>query len=182
MARTQRAGGAASHPRAVRRLRGFDPAELAACVVRSPLLRSRAEDPHRLALLLPAAGRRAFAGGAQTLATETVIAEGLRSADLEAVLAEGARLVAEGLEGKLLLRADSAEGAFALTDRLRARGARAAPNFLRLHRPPRPLAAARRPWAHARIRVKSGTCWSRPSAKCCTRSCPRPTRRMPKPH
>lgn len=91
--------------------------------------------------------------GAFMIATPTVIVEGLRRADLAAARNCGARLVHEGLEGKVLLRAPSVEDAFDLLQVLLERGVRAvAPNFLR--RVVRPaVSPPMRAWAHATIGV-----------------------------
>jgi thermitase len=132
----------------------------------SPVLRSRVQDPSRLLVVqgtVPA--RRAAASmrapgqmpissyGALTLATETVIAEGLRQADLAAAKAYGATVIEEALDGKILLRVDSVQQAFGLVDLLLKREVGSAtPNFLRRFvRVQRSASAVA--WSHAMIGV-----------------------------
>ena len=68
----------------------------------------------------------------QTLATQTVIAEGMRQADFAAAQSFGATVIEEGLDGKVLLRVDSVDQAFALVDLLTKREVGSVtPNFLR---------------------------------------------------
>src|SRR5262245_41258815 len=95
------------------------PASIATAMNASEVLRARVEDPSRLMVVqgsVPA--RRAAASvrraaaipistpGTVTLATETVIAEGLRQGDFTAAKNFGARVIEEGLDGKILLRVD----------------------------------------------------------------------------
>ena len=143
-----------------------DADSIAQVVSESPVLRSRVSDPSRLVVVqgsVPA--RRAAASarmgpqvpistyGATTLATETVIAEGLRQADLAAAKAFGARVVEEGLDGKVLLRVDSVEQVFGLVDLLLKREVGSAtPNFLRRITPVQRSAPAAA-WSHAKIGV-----------------------------
>jgi hypothetical protein len=102
-----------------------DAQAIARMVKESPVLQSRVGDPSQLAVVqgsVPA--RRAAAGvrtdrrlpistyGAMTLATETVIAEGLRQADLKAAKSFGAEVVEEGLDGKVLLRVNAVDQVF----------------------------------------------------------------------
>jgi subtilisin family serine protease len=151
-------GRRTSHARAVRRGRGLDAAAIARSFDRSPVLRQRASDPQRLALVTPATpGGRAFGVAVDTLATETVIAEGLRAADLAAARNAGASVVDEGLDGKVLLRTESVARAFAVVELLSRREVGSvSPNFLR--RVVRPAGSPpARPWAHSRIRV--GAAW-----------------------
>jgi thermitase len=132
----------------------------------SPVLRSRIKDPSRLMVVggsVPS--RRAAASmrapspnpissyAAMTLATETVIAEGLRQADLAAAKAFGASVIEEALDGKVLLGVDSVEQAFGLVDLLLKREiGSATPNFLRRFvRVPRSAPAAA--WSHDMIGV-----------------------------
>lgn len=142
-------------------------ASIARAVKESPVLRTRVKDPSRLAVVqgtVPA--RRAAASmrgpGAMpissystlTLATETVIAEGLRQADLAAAKAFGATVVEEALDGKILLGVNSVEQAFGLVDLLLKREVgSASPNFLRrfvrVQRSAAPIAA----WSHDKIGV-----------------------------
>lgn len=144
----------------------FDPESLARLVRHSRVLQQRVSDPGRLALILPAvrsAGPRRAKGpsgavaawpqGPQTIVTETVIAEGLRQADLSAAQALGARLVEEGLDGKCLLKVDSVDRVFPLVELLRAREVGSVtPNFLRrIVRPT--LSAPAKAWALAKIGV-----------------------------
>jgi subtilisin family serine protease len=133
----------------------------------STALRARLGDPGDLCVVqgrVPA--RRAAASaarapqvpistyGATTIATRTVIAEGLRTVDLKAAQDFGATLVEEGLDGKSLLRLDTVEQAFGLIELLLKRDVGSvAPNFLRRIAPPRPAAAPKTAWSHARIGV-----------------------------
>src|SRR5262245_56685076 len=109
----------------------------------SPVLSSRI-DPSRLCVVQGAVPGRPVMGSRSapavpisstavlTMATDTVIAEGLRQDDLSAAKAYGAVVIEEGLDGKLLLRVDSAERAFGLVDILLKREVGSAtPNFLR---------------------------------------------------
>ncbi len=93
--------------------------------------------------------------GAKTLATSSVILEGFLPADLKAAKDFGAKVIDEGSEGKVLLRADSVAQAFDLAAALHARGVGAAsPNFMRYVTRPSPSSAAVR-WAHAAIGLKA---------------------------
>ena len=93
--------------------------------------------------------------GALTLATETVIGEGLRQADLAAAKAYGATVIEEGLDGKVLLRVDSVELMFGLVELLLKREVGSAtPNFLRRIVPIK-RSAAREAWSHAKIGVEA---------------------------
>lgn len=144
----------------------FDPDSVTRLVRLSPVLQQRVSDPERLALAVPtvaSAGPRrakgpsravtAWPGGPQTIVTETVIAEGLRQADLSAAQAYGARLVEEGLDGKCLLKVDSVDRVFPLVELLRAREVGSVtPNFLRRFVKPA-LSAPTKPWALAKIGV-----------------------------
>ena len=152
----------------------------AAAIVRSinasSVLKSRVSDPGNLAVVQgtvparPVTGTRA-AGHARistdatlTLATETVIAEGVRQADLAAARAFGATVIDEGLDGKVLLRVDSVERAFALVDLLLKREVGSAtPNFLRRVVPVR-LSAPSTAWAHAKIGVAAAWAVTRGAA------------------
>ena len=150
--------GSLDHERLVRTVRS------------SPVLSSRVHEPSRLAIVTAVArkpsGTRAAPPveaprptfGIVTLATETVIAEGLRQADVDAAKKFGARIIEEGREGKTLFRVDSVEQAFELVKLLQSREVGAvAPNFLR--RIVRPnLSTAAPSWAHLKIDV--ATAWS----------------------
>jgi subtilisin family serine protease len=143
-----------------------DAKAIAGVVKESPVLQSRIGDPYQLAVVqgsVPA--RRAAAGagaarrspistyGAMTLATETVIAEGLRRDDLKAAEAFGASVVEEGLDGKILLRVKGVDDAFGLVDLLLQREVGSVtPNFLRrvAHTPHSAPAAA---WSHRKVGV-----------------------------
>jgi thermitase len=143
-----------------------DAEAIAHVVKESPVLQSRIGDPSQLAVVqgsVPA--RRAAAGpgarrrspistyGAITLATETVIAEGLRQDDLKAAHAFGASIVEEGLDGKVLLRVKGVDEVFGLVDLLLQREVGSVtPNFLRrvAHTPRSAPAAA---WSHGKIGV-----------------------------
>ncbi len=162
--------GAAAGARGVRataaRAAAVDPVKLAGAVSSSPVLASRISDPSRLAVVQISGARAAGAatgtsrgaaapplGTAITLATETIIAEGCRQADLAAARNAGATLVEEGLDGKVLLRVDSVERVFAVVELLLAREVGSvAPNFIRrIGRPAR--SAAEQEWAHKKIGV-----------------------------
>jgi subtilisin family serine protease len=69
---------------------------------------------------------------AQTLLTQTVIAEGLRQADLAAAKTFGATVIEEGFDGKVLLRVDSLDQVFDLVELLTKREVGSVtPNFVR---------------------------------------------------
>ena len=138
---------------------------LAQTVAGSPVLRSRIADSSRLAVVEGAVKPPAITGSrrpglkpisthsAQTLATDTVIAEGLRQADIAAAKAFGASIVEEALDGKVLLRVDSTDQVFGLVDLLLKREVGfATPNFLRrivpVHRSAPAVA-----WSHNKIGV-----------------------------
>lgn len=143
-----------------------DADSIAKLVSESPVLRTRVSDPRRLAVVqgsVPA--RRAAAGmrmgpqvpistyGTMTLATETVIAEGLRQADLAAAKAFGATVIEEGFDGKVLLRVNSVDQMFGLVELLLKREVGSAtPNFLRRIVPVQRSAPAEA-WSHAKIGV-----------------------------
>lgn len=140
-------------------------AGIAQTIGASAVLRTRVTDPSRLAVVQGAVPARAVAGtrragqapistyGALTLATETVIAEGLRQADLAAAKNYGAIVVDEGLDGKMLLRVDSVEQAFGLVDMLLKREVGSAtPNFIRRIVPVQ-RSAPSAAWSHAKMRV-----------------------------
>jgi len=97
--------------------------------------------------------------------TETVIAEGLRQADLAAATNYGARVVEEGLDGKVLLRVDSIEQVFGLVDLLLKREVGSvSPNFLRRVAPLAP-SAPKAAWSHALIGVQKAWKITRGSAE-----------------
>ncbi len=122
-----------------------DAEAIARMVNDSPVLQSRVGDPSQLAVVqgtVPA--RRAAAGagpgrrspistyGVMTIATQTVIAEGLRQSDLKAAKSFGAEVVEEGLDGKVLLRVKEVDRVFGLIDLLMQREVGSVtPNFLR---------------------------------------------------
>ena len=135
--------------------------------VASPVLQSRVSDPLRqLAVVQGSVPARPNAAarepvrrtpistyGAMTLATETVIAEGLRRDDLKAAQRFGASVIEEGLDGKVLLRIDGIDNVFGLVDLLLQREVGSVtPNFVRrvAHTPRSAPAAA---WSHAKIGV-----------------------------
>ena len=92
-------------------------------------------------------------GAVVTLATPTVIAEGLRLADISAAKSYGAVVIDEALDGKTLLRVDSVERSFGLVDLLLKRQVGSAtPNFLRrvVHIRPSSSSAA---WSHQKLAV-----------------------------
>jgi hypothetical protein len=131
----------------------------------SPILRARISHATRLAVVQGPAPSRAITGArrppataittssAMTFVTETVIAEGLRQADLAAAKDYGATVVEEGLDGKTLLRVDSVERVFGLVNLLLAREiGSVTPNFLRRVSALQ-LSAPAQAWSHAKIRV-----------------------------
>lgn len=125
----------------------------------SPVLRTRMNDPSRLLVVRPRTqGMRGAAVAAPTatltLATDTVIAEGLRQADAAAARNFGAELIHEGYDGKVLLRTDSPERAFELVELLLAREVAAvSPNFMR-RVPQLKKLQANKGWAHAKLEVR----------------------------
>jgi thermitase len=130
--------------RAARAAAAVDPAATVRMVSASPVLKSRIDDPLELAVVeitAASAGRRRAAAAPPVappkpsglvLATQTVIGEGLRQADLAAAKSYGATVIDEGLDGKILLKVDSVARAFGLVELLRAREVGSvSPNFLR---------------------------------------------------
>jgi len=146
--------------------RTSEAASIAQALSISSVLRSRVGDASRLMVVQGnVQARRAAASarpglqvaisspGTLTLATETVIAEGLRQSDLTAAKAYGATVIDEGLDGKVLLRVDSVEKVFGLVDLLLKREiGSATPNFLRRIVPVRRSAEAAA-WSHGKIGV-----------------------------
>jgi hypothetical protein len=109
---------------------GVDPAAIVRTVAASPVLRTRIDDPAKLEVAQTAAAprgaRRAAAAPVGTtaptgimIATQTVIAEGLKQSDFAAAKNYGAQIVDEGFDGKTLLKTDSVERAFGLVELLR---------------------------------------------------------------
>src|SRR5688572_9261513 len=98
---------------AIRRVVESSPAVIE-CITRSPLLRTRAFAADQLAVVQgtvaarPARGARSAgqltisSPSTITLATPTVIAEGMRTDDFAAAKAYGAEVIEEALDGKLL--------------------------------------------------------------------------------
>ena len=133
-------------------------------VKESPVLQTRVSDPSNLRVVQgkvrvrrPAANVRARPASpistydAVTLATETVIAEGVQRDDFKAAERFGARVIDEGLDGKALLAVDTVERAFGLVELLLPRGVGSVtPNFMRriFHVENSAPAAA---WSHAKI-------------------------------
>jgi subtilisin family serine protease len=145
-----------------------DADSIASAIKKSPVLKTRVSDPSGLRVVQGTVPVRRSAAGlrarppapmstydAVTLATETVITEGLRQADLAAAKNYGARVIEEGLDGKTLLAVDTVERAFGLVDFLLKREVGSAtPNFLR--RVGHVQKAAPEPaWSHAKIGVKA---------------------------
>ena len=110
----------------------------------SSVLRTRIGDSNSLAIVRGSVAARPLTGrrnGKQTafstaqtitIATETVIAEGLRHDDFAAARDFGAQIVEEALDGKVLFRLESIERAFGLIDLLEKRQVGSvSPNFLR---------------------------------------------------
>jgi subtilisin family serine protease len=121
-----------------------DPAAMVRMVSASPVLKSRVDDPLDLAVVetTAAAGHRRRASAAAPvaprkpagvmMATQTVIGEGLRQADVAAAKSYGAAIIEEGLDGKVLFKLDSVQRAFGLVELLQAREVGSvSPNFLR---------------------------------------------------
>lgn len=136
-------------------------------VQRSAVLRTRVTDPTRLAVVQGAVAARPMSGrrvsgqiamsspATMTIATETVIAEGLRTADFSAAKAFGAQVLEEALDGKVLFRTDSVERAFALVEMLHKREVGSvSPNFLRRHLRTRPSTTVKN-WSLAKIGVSA---------------------------
>lgn len=136
--RTMRGAPAAAHAPHVRGN------ALVSTVQESSILRERVSHPSRLAVLQGPAPSRPITGArrppatamsapsATTFVTETVIAEGLRQADLAAAKAYGASVVEDGLDGKMLLRVESVDRVFGLVNLLLQREVGSVtPNFLR---------------------------------------------------
>ncbi len=125
---------------------------------RAPRLASRLGDEGGLAIMRSSTGQgvsKLARGGVMTLATPTLIAEGLHAADFEFARNVGGRIIEEGLDGKSLLKTDTIEGAFALARALLDRGAAAAsPNFIRVTAG-RPRSTRGAEWAHKMIRVRA---------------------------
>jgi hypothetical protein len=132
--------------RAARMAAAVDPAAMVRVVAASPVLTSRVDDAMDLAVVQATAtgGPARATGGPRRasvtppkptgvmLATQTVIGEGLRQADLAAARSYGATVIDEGLDGKILLKVDSVQRAFGLVELLRAREVGSvSPNFLR---------------------------------------------------
>ena len=128
---------------AARSAAAVDPAAMVRAVRSSTVLQSRVDDPLDLAVVATTAtggSRRASAVASVAparptglmLATQTVIGEGLRQADLAAAKDYGAKVIDEGLDGKILLKVDSVERVFGLVELLQAREVGSvSPNFLR---------------------------------------------------
>ena len=128
---------------AARATSAVDPAAMVRTVAASAVLKTRVDDAMDLAIVQArgtASGpRRASAASVAPakpmgilMATQTVIGEGLRQADLAAAKSYGATVIEEGLDGKMLLKVDTVERAFGLVELLRAREVGSvSPNFLR---------------------------------------------------
>lgn len=142
----------------------INPETIARSVKRSAVLQSRISDPSRMVIARPVrAGARSArtgtigAASVDALVTETVIVEGARPADLAAAKTMGASIIEEGFDGKVLLKVDSIDRAFALLDMLQKRQVGAVtPNFLR--RVMRPVRSApTKAWVHVKIGVPAET-------------------------
>lgn len=100
------------------------------CIKGSKILSSRVNDLANLTIVQGAVAARPNIGARRaaatpistrsvlTLASETVIAEGLRQADFAAARDYGAKVIAEALDGKVLLQVDSVQRVFGLVDLL----------------------------------------------------------------
>jgi subtilisin family serine protease len=161
-----RAGRAAPSARVAAAAAPMDAGSIAQAVGASPVLSSRIIDPSALAVVQgtvqarPSFGARAGAQvaissyDAITMVGQTVIAEGLRQADLAAAKQYGAAVIDEGLDGKTLLRVDSVDRVFGLIELLLQREVgSASPNFLRRVVPVPLSAAPIAAWSHAKIGV-----------------------------
>jgi subtilisin family serine protease len=162
-----RGRGAAAAVRLATATADGESSSIAKAVNESPVLRSRVKHASRLVVVQGAVPARRVAASMRapgpmpissystlTLATETVIAEGMRQADLAAAKSYGATVVEEALDGKMLLGVNSVEQAFGLVDLLLKREVGSAtPNFLRrfvkVQRPAAPTTA----WSHGKIGV-----------------------------
>ncbi len=133
----------------------------------SLVLRSRISNPNDLMVVQGAVAARSNFGsrspgssaistrGTLTIATETVIAEGLRRDDHAAAKAFGAEILEEALDGKVLLRVDGVERAFGLVELLLKREVGSvSPNFLRRIQRLKPSAPIE-PWSLDKIGVPS---------------------------
>jgi thermitase len=142
----------------------------------SSLLSSRAPDAAGLVVVQGAVPARASAGrrsagrsvisspAVMTLATPTVIAEGLRSADFAAARDFGAEILDEALDGKVLLRVNSVARAFELVQMLLSREVgSASPNFLRRVSHIKPSLAAQN-WSLKKIGIEAAWAITRGSA------------------
>lgn len=134
-------------------------------VAQSPVLRTRISDPSKLAVVQGSIAARSVTGtrragqtsmstsDAITIATETVIAEGLRREDYAAAKNFGAEVIEEALDGKVLFRLDSIERAFGLVELLLKREiGSVSPNFIRRVGRVQPSAATTN-WSLAKIGV-----------------------------
>ena len=148
-----------------------DAAAISNVVASSKVLQTRVDDPSNLRVVQgrvpvrrPAASERArqpspiSTYNSMTLATQTVIAEGLQRSDFTAATRFGAKVIDEGFDGKVLLSVDTVERVFALVDLLMKRDVGSAtPNFIRrvahLRR-----SAPQKAWSHAKIGV--GAAWA----------------------
>lgn len=138
---------------------------IAQAIEGSPVLKARILNPSGLAMVQGMVAARPNAGarsagriaisnrGATTFVTETVIAEGVRQADLAAAKSYGASVIDEGLDGKVLLRVDSVDKVFGLVNLLVEREVgSASPNFLR-RVAPLPRSKAGDAWSLRKIGV-----------------------------
>lgn len=154
----------------------FEAAGIVECIKGSKILSSRMNDLANLTVVQGAVATRPNIGARRaaavpistrsvlTLATETVIAEGLRQADLAAARDYGAKVIAEALDGKVLLQVDSVQRVFGLVDLLLKREVGSAtPNFMRrvTKFKPSPPATA---WSHNKIGVAAAWAVTKGSA------------------
>lgn len=137
------------------------------CIRSSKILNSRINDLANLTIVQGTVAARPNIGARRaaaapistratlTLATETVIAEGMRQGDLAAARDYGAKVIAEALDGKVLLQVDSVLRVFGLVELLLKREVGSVtPNFLRriTALKPSPPATA---WSHKKIGVNA---------------------------
>jgi subtilisin family serine protease len=146
-----------------------DADDIVELVRNSPVLRTRVSDPSNLRIVqgkvpvgrVGAGVRRApptpmSTYNAVTLATETVIAQGLQRSDFTAARTFGARIVEEVSGGTVLFGVDTVERAFELAEVLRHREVGlVTPNFIRRYVNVRNSVASATAWSHARIGVSA---------------------------
>jgi thermitase len=146
---------------------GNDARTIISTVENSAVLSTRISDPSNLRVVQGKVPVRRDAAGirrpqpipistydAVTLATETVTAQGLHPGDYEAAKKFGARVIEEGLGGRVLFAVDGVERAFDLAKLLLEREVGAvSPNFIRRSVNVPRSAAPQKAWSHKMIGV-----------------------------